>query len=236
LVASEFINATILPTSQILLTQGVSATGPLFRPELYDPGRGPLVAGSSTLMAPSNPASTPPTTSTFRGYHHLSMLLSDGRVLILGGVAPPTQGNIVGAPFLFSDGRFTGEIFEPPYLAASARRVYIQSTETNISFNLVGATSVTFSVIIGDYSTDRPVKRVVLTRPGAVTHGHDTDQRYIELPFVVASTDGETQTLTVTSPGENLAPPGYYMLWVVVDDTNGSGMLLPSTAEFIKFY
>ena len=57
-----------------------------------------------------------------------------------------------------------------------------------------------------------------------MTHGFNEDQRYVPLAFQQVSGG-----LTVQTPaGANLAPPGYYMLFIV----NASGV--PSVAKFIR--
>src|SRR5207244_2855220 len=65
---------------------------------------------------------------------------------------------------------------------------------------------------------------VSLIRAGAVTHSIDMDQRYVPRTF--------TQTaggLSVQAPANgNLAPPGYYMLFIV--DANG----VPSVAPLVR--
>jgi hypothetical protein len=61
-------------------------------------------------------------------------------------------------------------------------------------------------------------------RPGAVTHQFDEDQRYVSLGFQQSG-----NTLSVNAPGNgNLAPPGYYMLFVL----NSAGV--PSVASWIR--
>jgi len=58
---------------------------------------------------------------------------------------------------------------------------------------------------------------VVLIRLGAVTHFFDQNTRYVPLSFTQA-----TGGLTVTAPVDGrLAPPGYYMLFLV----NSNGLL-----------
>ena len=60
--------------------------------------------------------------------------------------------------------------------------------------------------------------------PGAPTHAFDMDQRLVGMSFTTGS-----GTLTVTAPPNgNIAPPGYYMLFLL----NSSGV--PSVAEFTK--
>src|SRR5262249_34835004 len=62
-------------------------------------------------------------------------------------------------------------------------------------------------------------------RPGAVTHAFDEDQRYLTLSFSAGA-----GSLTIQAPANaNLAPPGYYMLFIV----NAAGV--PSVAPFVHF-
>jgi len=50
-------------------------------------------------------------------------------------------------------------------------------------------------------------------RCGSVTHAFDADQRYVGLQFQHLA---GTNTLNVVAPPHgNVAPPGYYMLWIV---------------------
>jgi len=68
------------------------------------------------------------------------------------------------------------------------------------------------------------ITSVVLIRTGAVTHFFDQNERFLPLAFTQT-----TGGLTVTSPiNSNLAPPGYYMLFIV----NSSGV--PSVAPFVQ--
>jgi Domain of unknown function (DUF1929) len=63
-----------------------------------------------------------------------------------------------------------------------------------------------------------------LIRTGAVTHFFDQSERYLPLAF-----SQTTGGLTVMAPiNGNLAPPGYYMLFIV----NSSGV--PSIAPFVQ--
>src|SRR5205814_2460657 len=83
------------------------------------------------------------------------------------------------------------------------------------------AWGVQFSVSTPDAAN---ISSVVLVRPGAPTHAFDTDQRLVGMSFSKGS-----GTLTVTAPPNgNIAPPGYYMLFLV----NSSGV--PSVAKFTK--
>jgi len=67
------------------------------------------------------------------------------------------------------------------------------------------------------------VGSVVLVRPGTPTHAFDMDQRLVELSFTPGS-----GVVTATAPATgNIAPPGYYMLFVL----NSAGV--PSVANFV---
>jgi len=56
------------------------------------------------------------------------------------------------------------------------------------------------------------IARAALIRCGSMTHGFNSDQRYIGLNFTVANNN----TLNmIAPPNPNIAPPGYYMLFLV---------------------
>lgn len=85
----------------------------------------------------------------------------------------------------------------------------------------------TFSV---SYTSVSPISAAVLVRPGSVTHAFDMEQRLIGLcgPAPQPTCNG-TGSLTLTSPPNgNVAPPGYYMLFLL--DSAG----VPSVARFIQ--
>src|SRR5207245_4673510 len=68
------------------------------------------------------------------------------------------------------------------------------------------------------------IASIALIRPGASTHAFDMEQRMVGLAFTVGA-----GALTVTSPPHaNVAPPGYYMLFLV----NRRGV--PSVAQFVQ--
>jgi hypothetical protein len=68
------------------------------------------------------------------------------------------------------------------------------------------------------------VADVTWLRPGSVTHAFNQNQRINRLAFT--PTDGG---LEVTAPAtSNLAPPGYYMLFLLSDEG------VPSEAAFVK--
>ncbi len=136
-----------------------------------------------------------------RAYHSTALLLPDGRVISAGDDA---NGGI---------DRDTAEIYEPPYLHKGPRPV-IGSAPAQASFG-------------SSFDVDTPdtnVTKAVLIAPSATTHNTDMSQRYIELGL--AQRSGGVR-LTAPASAE-LAPPGYYMLFLV----NSAGV--PSVAKFIR--
>lgn len=141
------------------------------------------------------------TAAVYRGYHSIALLLPDGRVLTGGGEAALDAGH-------------NAEIFSPPYLFKGSRPT-ISSAPTSISYRQ------TFAVGTPQAAS---ISQVTWLRLGSVTHSFDMDQRFQRLAFTRAS-----NTLNVTAPaGGRLAPPGYYMLFIV--DNNG----VPSVAKIIQ--
>lgn len=139
-----------------------------------------------------------------RLYHSIGLLLPDGRVLVAGS----------GRNFRSALKEMSAEIYSPPYLFAGPRPV-ITSAPANVTYG------ASFSVQTPDAAS---IASAVFMRPGSVTHGIDQDQRYLPLTF-----QATTGTLTVQAPANaNLAPPGYYMLFLV----NSSGV--PSVAAFVR--
>ncbi|MBK6875739.1 MAG: DUF1929 domain-containing protein [Ignavibacteria bacterium] len=79
----------------------------------------------------------------------------------------------------------------------------------------------------------RVVDSVCLMKLGSVTHGNNMDQRYVELDFE----PGSGGVYTVHAPADAyLAPPGYYMLFVLKDKSESVSALskIPSYGHIVK--
>jgi hypothetical protein len=194
------MNAVILPTGKVLALGGSTMD-------------------ESVTYASKNADLYDPATNTFssaganayaRLYHSVALLLPDATVWVAGG--NPSRGTY--EPHM--------EIYKPAYLF---KRNGAPATRPSISN--VPSPSVTWGQQFPVQTPDAAnIASVVLVRNGAVTHAFNADQRLVGMSF----TRG-TGVLNVTAPPTgNIAPPGYYMLFIV----NMSGV--PSLASSILLH
>jgi hypothetical protein len=202
----EQMNAVLFPNGKVMALAGSvvneDATTATLGADLYDP-----VTGTWTAVA----AEAYP-----RLYHNTALLLPDGCVIIAG--SNPQSGvydqhiEIYTPPWLFdANGNWIPWSARPQITSAPAK---------------IGYGSTTFQVQTPNApGTSLPdVASVVLVKPGSDTHAFDFEQRVVGLQFTRTS-----GALTVTSPpNSNIAPPGYYMLFLI----NSSGVT--SIASFLQ--
>jgi hypothetical protein len=191
------MNATMLPNGKVLALGG----------SLND---------EDAATASLNADLYDPATNTFtsaganvypRLYHSGSLLLPDGRVALLGG--NPVRGSYEGHI----------EIYSPAYLFQADGSPAARPTISGLSTTAVDL-GATFQVLTPDAGS---ITSAVLVRPGAPTHAFDMDQRLVRMNFTA-----EAGALNVVAPPSgNIAPPGFYMLFVL----NNAGV--PSVASFI---
>jgi FtsP/CotA-like multicopper oxidase with cupredoxin domain len=139
-----------------------------------------------------------------RQYHSVCILLPDGRVFSAGGVAPGTA----------DPDQHTMELYTPGYLTGAS-----QPTITNVPATLTFGNPFTI-----DTPQAADIESIVLLATISVTHHTDSGQRYIKLPIQSRT----ASTLMSLAPANgNIAPPGFYMLFIVKN--NG----VPSEGRFI---
>lgn len=190
--------AVLLPTGQVCLVGGVENQGAdggqRVQAEIYDPGidwaAGQYGAGLGAWSA------DPDLPTHSRNYHSSALLLPNGSVLTCGGNVNASSGdpNVVGVKRI--------ELFTPAYPAGP--RPTISNTPLSVTYG------EQFNVTVSDAAS---VQRVAFIRNGSCTHAYDFDQRYVGLTFTHEAGAG---LIRVTAPPSGtVAPPGYYMLWVL---------------------
>ena len=199
----SYLNLTILPDGQVLATGGGTTTDKAnFSTAVYEAEMwSPTTKRWTTMSRAQVP----------RLYHSTALLLPDARVLVAGG---GRTGCTHPCPVPALLDQQNAEIFSPPYLFKGARPT-ISSAPTSATYGGNIAVQTPDAARIGSVS---------LVKIGSVTHSINQDQRFLQLPFAAAG-----GTLNVQAPANaNLAPPGYYMLFIL--DTNG----VPSVAAMLR--
>ncbi len=194
------MNATILPNGKVLVSGGSSKNEDTTTAVLQ-----------SEIYDPATNAFTPASTMQFaHAYHSNTLLLPDATVMAAG--SNPTRGRATYEPHI--------EVYQPAYLFDSTgkpakRPVISPLASSSIKYGK------TFAISTPDAAS---ITSVVLIKAGAVTHSFDMDQRLVGLKFTT-----KTGVLTATAPSNgNLAPPGYYLLFIL----NAKGV--PSVARFVQ--
>jgi hypothetical protein len=185
-----------------------------------------------------------------RRIQHNAVLLPNAKVLVIGGRrnAPGGTADSVMAPEIFDPATSTwdavaphrvarmyhstalllpdarvlaaggdyhpsGEIYSPPYLFAGPRPV-IGSAPAAIAYG---------DTFLVSFSGGSAPFTISLIAPSAVTHSNNMTQRYVRLAEV-----GSAGTADIPAASANLAPPGFYMLFV----TDATGV--PSVSRMVR--
>jgi hypothetical protein len=192
------MNATMLPNGEVLTVGG----------SLYDEDATSASYNADLYNPATNTFSSAGANAIPRLYHSSTILLPDATVALVGG--NPNMGSYESRV----------ELYTPAYLfnadGTRASRPAIDSVTPGPL-----AYGAAFQIQTANAAD---VASVVLVRPGAPTHSFDMEQRLVGLSFTAG-----TGVLNATMPPNgNIAPPGYYMLFVL----NSSGV--PSVASFVQ--
>jgi hypothetical protein len=196
------MNAVMLPNGKVLALGGSyndeDTATASLNADLYDPASNTFSSAGANAYA--------------RLYHSVALLLPDATVWVAGG--NPQRGTY--EPRM--------EIYRPAYLfttdasgnVVDATRPVIASAPSGVNYGS------SFTVQTSDAAS---ISSVVLVRAGGVTHAFGMDQRLVGMSFSMT----DSSHLSVTAPPNgNIAPPGYYLLFLL----NNAGV--PSVASFVQ--
>ncbi|MBI3475823.1 MAG: DUF1929 domain-containing protein [Acidobacteria bacterium] len=196
------MDATILPSGKVLALGGSlndeQVSSASLNADLYDPVSNTFSSAGANGFA--------------RLYHSVSLLLPDGTVWVAGG--NPARGTYEQKI----------EIYQPAYLFTNDGQGHVIPA-VRPTIGDAPATAAYGSAIAVSTPDASNISSIALIKAGAVTHAFDMDQRMVGLNF----TDQGNGTLLVNAPANgNLAPPGYYLLFLV----NSAGV--PSLANWVQ--
>jgi hypothetical protein len=193
--------------------EGKGALGPVLAPERLDPEKittdlTTLAALSKTPVRERNGWSVMCKKIFARLYHTTALLLPDGRVLVAGH-----DGHLNMLPYDTS--RYELELYSPPYLFRGPR--------PNI---LAAPVTIRYAQQFFIQSDDAMrIQSVAIIRQGSTTHQTNSDQRYVGLAILERT---ENSLKVIAPPNGWVAPPGYYMLFILTEDE------IPSTGHWIR--
>ncbi|KAF2757542.1 galactose oxidase [Pseudovirgaria hyperparasitica] len=212
------VEATLLPDGTVIWLNGCNygaqgfglAKDPTTEALIYDPAK-PL--GQRFSRGARSPIA--------RLYHSVALLLLDGTVLVAGSnpVEQPILRPSAQNPFVTD---FRVEIYTPPYLSgdnAQKRPINVHLGSKNLVAKTNSKFTITFSAVDGARGA-----KIALYHGGFVTHSLHMGHRMLFLDHTGWSQGGRDQTLEVSMPDDkNLAPPGPYVVYVLVDGVPAIG-------------
>jgi hypothetical protein len=212
------VEGTLLPDGTVIWVNGCNRGAQGF-------GLGQAPTLEALIYNPAAPLGQRWTTSASTGiprlYHSVALLLLDGTLMIAGSnpVEMPVLTPDAANPFITD---FRVEIYTPSYLSgANAQR-----RPTNIAlstFALFAGAAQPLTITFQAPPNAQDLK-VALHHGGFVTHSLHMGHRMLFLDHEGFAPGQTGQSISVSMPpSRNLAPPGPYVVYVVVDGVPGIG-------------
>jgi len=209
----------VLPNGQLLMINGATkgtsawwdADVPNYTPVLYKPEE--LKGLRFTVLKPSTIA---------RMYHSTSTVLPSGKIWVSGSNTHNTYKDVDKFP---TETRV--EAFSPPYLDPDFDMYRPQINEDasmrELTYGIFFETS--FSVEDGAGLSQNDIK-VSMYSPPFTTHGFSMGQRllFLKIDELFTEIEGFYRIRVEAPPSSVVAPPGYYLLFVVHRGLPGKGM------------
>ena len=194
------VNAILLPTGDVFVCGGCAAERKDATAVFESEIYHPRYRGRADFWE------SLPAARVCRNYHSVALLLPDGRIWTAGSNHDGQQGHATLEPRI--------EILNPPYVARPDRPVIASAVDTIVPGQR----------FVLQTPSALAIERVALLRVGSVTHAFNSDQRYVGLSFFPVG-----HTLIVQGPPDhNIAPRGYYLLFIVDDEER------PSSGRFVR--
>ncbi|XP_071911020.1 putative aldehyde oxidase Art an 7 [Coffea arabica] len=205
-------DALLLPTGDVLMLNGAkagtsaweSADDANFTPVLYRPS-----AAKGKRFKTLKP------TQIARMYHSTSALLIDGKILVAG--SNPHQFYTFNVKY---PTELRVEKFTPPYLAPELDKHRPVIVEDASDKQLKYGQQFVVNIKLDDQVDASDIK-VTMYPPPFTTHGFSQSQRLLVLGLTQVTNQ---QITAVAPPSGKIAPPGYYMLFVVHRGVPSRGM------------
>jgi galactose oxidase len=185
----QWANSTILADGKVVVTGGTR----------YADNAGADAVYPAEIWNPATKAWTlGASAAIYRGYHSAAVLLPDGAILSTGGGVPGPALNL------------NAEIYYPPYLFTKANGKAILAARPQLArasaLKLSHGGNLTLEL-----AASAQIAKVAVLGLGSTTHSFNSGQRYIPLAF---QQSGKLVSATLPA-GSDIAPPGYYMVFVI---------------------
>src|SRR5262249_8984672 len=194
-----------LPNMNVARAKGNSVLLPDGRVLIVGGFETPPDGGPAEIFDPDDPGAgfqIGPNMTFFRGYHSAAILLPDGSVIV-GGDPRDSNGNPT-----------PHERYLPSYFFTPRPTITAAPATVGYAAQLTVQTPVPAAIA-----------EVVLIRPGAVTHGFNHNQRAVGCAITATTANAVTAP---APPDGTIAPPGYYLLFLVNRDR------VPSPGTWIR--